>query len=58
MIWRLNMRLKQKLAVTGICSLALITVAFETTRKVKLDSVNSPSQIFIANVGDSHVATL
>lgn len=36
LIWRLNMRLTQKLAVTAICSLAMITVAFETIRSVKL----------------------
>ncbi|KAI0397602.1 hypothetical protein F5Y17DRAFT_350038 [Xylariaceae sp. FL0594] len=39
-IWRLNMHTRQKLAVTGICSLAIITVAFETVRTVKLYSVN------------------
>lgn len=36
MIWRLNMHTKQKLAVTAICSLALITIAFEIVRTVKL----------------------
>ncbi|GAP83967.1 putative integral membrane protein [Rosellinia necatrix] len=39
-IWRLNMHTKQKLAVTGICSLAIVTVAFETVRTVKLYTQN------------------
>ncbi|KAJ8133418.1 hypothetical protein O1611_g199 [Lasiodiplodia mahajangana] len=37
-IWRLNMHIKQKLAVTGIFGLAAITIAFETLRTVKLYS--------------------
>ncbi|KAI1113733.1 hypothetical protein F5Y14DRAFT_462221 [Nemania sp. NC0429] len=37
-IWRLNMHYKQKLAVTGIFSLAAVTIAFETVRSVKLYS--------------------
>ena len=40
LIWRLNMRITQKLAVTAICSLAIITVMFETVRSVKLYQVN------------------
>ncbi|KAI2618343.1 hypothetical protein GGR54DRAFT_605112 [Hypoxylon sp. NC1633] len=36
MIWRLHMRTKQKLALSGIFSLAIITIAFETVRTVKL----------------------
>ncbi|KAI0413212.1 hypothetical protein F5X98DRAFT_379020 [Xylaria grammica] len=35
-IWRLNMHVKQKLAVTAICGLALIIIAFETVRTVRL----------------------
>lgn len=35
-IWRLRMPSKQKLAVSGICGLAVITVAFDTLRTVKL----------------------
>ncbi|KAI1394217.1 uncharacterized protein F4822DRAFT_424693 [Hypoxylon trugodes] len=40
-IWRLHMRLKQKLALSGICSLAIITIAFETVRTVKLYQENN-----------------
>ncbi|KAI0803805.1 hypothetical protein GGR55DRAFT_682219 [Xylaria sp. FL0064] len=40
MIWGLSMHIKQKLAVTAICSLALITIAFETARTVKLYTEN------------------
>ncbi|KAI1371320.1 hypothetical protein F4677DRAFT_316014 [Hypoxylon crocopeplum] len=36
MIWRLNMRTKQKLAVSGVFGLAIITIAFEVVRTVKL----------------------
>ncbi|TGJ78468.1 hypothetical protein E0Z10_g10294 [Xylaria hypoxylon] len=39
-IWRLNMHVNQKLAVTAICSLALITIAFETVRTCKLHTQN------------------
>ncbi|KAI0459924.1 hypothetical protein F5B21DRAFT_202865 [Xylaria acuta] len=39
-IWRLSMPIEQKLAVSGICSLAVITVAFDTLRTVKLYSEN------------------
>lgn len=39
-IWSLNMHYKQKLAVTGIFSLAAVTIAFETVRSVKLYSEN------------------
>ncbi|KAI1136547.1 hypothetical protein F5Y05DRAFT_414807 [Hypoxylon sp. FL0543] len=39
-IWRLNFRVTQKLAVSAICSLALITVAFEIVRTVKLHQEN------------------
>ena len=35
-IWTLKMPISQKLAVSAICSLAIITVAFETVRSVKL----------------------
>ncbi|KAI2613765.1 uncharacterized protein GGS25DRAFT_15350 [Hypoxylon fragiforme] len=35
-IWSLQMRLHQKLAVSGLCSLAIVTIAFETARSVKL----------------------
>ncbi|KAI0490580.1 hypothetical protein F4859DRAFT_520352 [Xylaria cf. heliscus] len=35
-IWRLSMPINQKIAVTGICSLAVVTVAFDTLRVVKL----------------------
>lgn len=35
-IWSLHMPRTQKLAVTSICSLAIITVGFETVRTVKL----------------------
>ncbi|KAI0169215.1 hypothetical protein GGR52DRAFT_554218 [Hypoxylon sp. FL1284] len=40
MIWRLQMRTKQKLALTGIFGLAAITIAFETVRTVKLHQVS------------------
>ena len=36
LIWTLSMRTSQKLAVSVICSLALITIAFEVVRTVKL----------------------
>ncbi|KAK4220665.1 hypothetical protein QBC38DRAFT_493741 [Podospora fimiseda] len=40
-IWRPgNLITSQKLALTGICSLALITIAFETVRTVKLYQLN------------------
>ncbi|KAI0443875.1 hypothetical protein F4803DRAFT_573979 [Xylaria telfairii] len=39
-IWRLVMATEQKLAVTGICGLAIITIAFDTLRTVKLYSEN------------------
>ncbi|KAI1275358.1 hypothetical protein F5Y07DRAFT_369817 [Xylaria sp. FL0933] len=39
-IWGLTMHVKQKLAVTAICSLALITIAFDTVRTVKLSTEN------------------
>jgi hypothetical protein len=39
-IWKLNMRTKQKLAVSGMCGLAGITIAFETVRSVKLYQLN------------------
>ncbi|KAK9418795.1 hypothetical protein SUNI508_07815 [Seiridium unicorne] len=39
-IWNLNMRFKQKLAVSSICGLAGITIAFETVRSVKLYQTN------------------
>lgn len=39
-IWRLIMPTEQKLAVTGICGLAIITIAFDTLRTVKLYSEN------------------
>ncbi len=35
-IWSLGMPGSQKLGVSGICSLALVTIAFETVRSVKL----------------------
>ncbi|KAI2777390.1 hypothetical protein F4815DRAFT_481240 [Daldinia loculata] len=40
-IWRLNMGTKQKLALSAICSLAMITIAFETVRSVKLHQLDS-----------------
>ncbi|KAI0101540.1 hypothetical protein GGR51DRAFT_563443 [Nemania sp. FL0031] len=40
-IWRLNMATGQKLALSAICGLAIITVAFETVRSVKLYQVNN-----------------
>ncbi|KAI0843505.1 hypothetical protein F5Y06DRAFT_302657 [Hypoxylon sp. FL0890] len=39
-IWRLQIRMTQKLAVSAICSLAMITIAFETLRTVKLHQEN------------------
>ncbi|KAI1427948.1 hypothetical protein F5Y12DRAFT_711579 [Xylaria sp. FL1777] len=35
-IWRLNMRKTQKVAVTVLCGLTLVTIVFETVRSVKL----------------------
>lgn len=35
-VWNLHMPTSQKLAVSAICSLATITVGFETVRSVKL----------------------
>ncbi|KAI1322718.1 hypothetical protein F5Y16DRAFT_404193 [Xylariaceae sp. FL0255] len=35
-IWHLNMHIRQKLAITAICSLAFITIAFEIVRTYKL----------------------
>ncbi|KAI2465742.1 hypothetical protein F4781DRAFT_408115 [Annulohypoxylon bovei var. microspora] len=40
-IWHLRMRMTQKIALSAICSLAMITVAFETVRSVKLHQLNS-----------------
>ncbi|KAI0108148.1 hypothetical protein F4814DRAFT_441708 [Daldinia grandis] len=40
MIWRLNMGIKQKLALSAICSLAVISIAFETLRSVKLHQLD------------------
>ncbi|OTA57164.1 hypothetical protein K449DRAFT_437440 [Hypoxylon sp. EC38] len=40
-IWRLHIPTKQKIAVSAICSLAIITIAFETVRTVKLYQENS-----------------
>ncbi|KAI0849248.1 hypothetical protein F5Y00DRAFT_261718 [Daldinia vernicosa] len=40
-IWRLNMRKKQKFALSAICSLAMITIAFDTARCVKLHLLDS-----------------
>lgn len=39
-IWSLHMPSTQKLAVSSICSLAMITVIFETVRTVKLHQNN------------------
>lgn len=40
-IWRLKMPTSQRLAVSAICSLAFITIAFETVRCVKLWQLDS-----------------
>ncbi|KAI0482648.1 hypothetical protein GGR56DRAFT_200308 [Xylariaceae sp. FL0804] len=45
LIWSLNMRTTQKLAISGLCSLALITVAFETVRSL-------PSYRFLISPSD------
>ncbi|KAI1653340.1 hypothetical protein F4813DRAFT_259172 [Daldinia decipiens] len=45
-IWHLNMGTKQKLAVSAICSLAMITIAFETLRTVKLHQLDNHLTIF------------
>ncbi|KAM7197542.1 hypothetical protein V8F33_005508 [Rhypophila sp. PSN 637] len=39
-IWNLQMQTKQKLAFLGVCSLAIITIAFEVVRTVKLSQLN------------------
>lgn len=39
-IWRLHMPVPQKLAVSGISSLVMITIAFETVRTVKIYQVD------------------
>lgn len=36
LIWGLHMRPSKKLALSGVCGLAFVTVAFETLRSVKL----------------------
>ncbi|KAI1456091.1 hypothetical protein F4805DRAFT_468321 [Annulohypoxylon moriforme] len=36
LIWNLRMRLTQKLAMSSLCGLAIVTIAFETVRSVKL----------------------
>lgn len=41
LIWNLQMRLTQKLAVSSLCGLAIITIAFETARSVKLYQLSS-----------------
>lgn len=41
LIWRLHMLPSKKLAVSGVCGLAFVTIAFET-----LQSVNSTSPTF------------
>ncbi|KAH9904399.1 hypothetical protein F4778DRAFT_780367 [Xylariomycetidae sp. FL2044] len=41
MIWGLQMSARQKLAISAVCCLALITIAFETVRSVKLYQVNN-----------------
>ncbi|KAI1418057.1 hypothetical protein F5Y13DRAFT_184571 [Hypoxylon sp. FL1857] len=40
-IWRLQIPMAQRLAVSAICSLAIITIAFETVRTVKLYQENA-----------------
>lgn len=41
LIWSLkDIRLSQRLALLGICSLALVTVAFDVVRTVKLSRAN------------------
>ncbi|KAI1768392.1 hypothetical protein GGR53DRAFT_477971 [Hypoxylon sp. FL1150] len=41
LIWTLQMRLTQKLALSSLCTLAMITVAFDTARSVKLYQLSS-----------------
>ncbi|KAH9905785.1 hypothetical protein F4778DRAFT_802225 [Xylariomycetidae sp. FL2044] len=41
LIWGLNMPTSQKLAVSGLCSLALVTIAFDTLRSVKIYQLSS-----------------
>ncbi len=40
LVWRLHMRTSQKLALSGVCGLVLVTVAFEIVRSVKLSQAN------------------
>ena len=39
-IWNLNTTVKQKLALSSVCVLALVTIVFETVRTVKLYQEN------------------